>query len=71
MKKNKIHYHKALAIIRRSRPIVFPNEGFMEQLEIYYAMDFNVTNNKPSHLFDLIQKFTTKALVIKSFLKDQ
>ncbi|KAG0136678.1 protein-tyrosine phosphatase-like protein [Tuber indicum] len=32
--------HLALGIVRRVRPFVEPNSGFMQQLELYYQMEF-------------------------------
>jgi len=32
--------HLALGIIKRVRPFVEPNSGFMQQLELYYQMEF-------------------------------
>ena len=33
----------ALAQIRQARPSIGPNEGFMKQLDIYYAAKFKVS----------------------------
>ena len=35
----KISPHEALEQIRQSRPLVEPNEGFMQQLELYHRMN--------------------------------
>ncbi|RCI01401.1 dual specificity phosphatase 12 [Rhizopus stolonifer] len=42
MKSKKIKRDDALAIIRQKRPSIAPNDGFMEQLSLYYDLDFDV-----------------------------
>ncbi|CDO77073.1 hypothetical protein BN946_scf184473.g17 [Trametes cinnabarina] len=44
----------ALAVIRKSRPNVQPNEGFMRQLEIFYKASFKVSKrDKETRMFYL------------------
>ncbi|OBZ89656.1 Dual specificity protein phosphatase 12 [Choanephora cucurbitarum] len=42
MKSKKIKRDEALEIIRRKRPAVAPNAGFMEQLTLYHDLEFDV-----------------------------
>lgn len=42
MRKYKISYMSALALVKRSRPVVDPNDGFVKQLEIFQTMNFSV-----------------------------
>jgi len=47
MHKYKISPTQAVAMIRQTRPFVEPNEGFMQQLELYYCM--NMPDDLESH----------------------
>jgi dual specificity phosphatase 12 len=40
MASRRLEPHLALGIIKRARPFVEPNQGFREQLELYYKMGF-------------------------------
>lgn len=42
MKSKKINRDEALEIIKRKRPSVAPNDGFMEQLSLYFDLEFDV-----------------------------
>jgi dual specificity phosphatase 12 len=42
MKSKNINRDDALAIVKRKRPSVVPNDGFMEQLTLYYDLKFDV-----------------------------
>jgi len=46
MKSNRIDFEAALALVKAKRSIVYPNNGFREQLNLYYQLQFNV--NKES-----------------------
>jgi dual specificity phosphatase 12 len=41
MKTYKLSPQEAVARIRECRPLVEPNEGFMQQLELYHRMDMS------------------------------
>ena len=42
MKSKKIKRDEALEIIKRKRACIAPNDGFMEQLDLYYDLNFDV-----------------------------
>lgn len=42
MRSKKIKRDEAIEIIKRKRSCVAPNDGFMEQLNLYYDLDFDV-----------------------------
>ncbi|KAI9255914.1 dual specificity phosphatase [Helicostylum pulchrum] len=44
MKSKKIKRDEALDIIKRKRSCIAPNDGFMEQLDLYYDLNFIVDN---------------------------
>jgi dual specificity phosphatase 12 len=45
MKSKKIKRDEALEIIKRKRSSIAPNDGFMEQLNLYYDLDFQVDSS--------------------------
>jgi len=42
MKKYKMTYNEAFGVVKERRPIVRPNNGFIDQLELYETMRYQV-----------------------------
>lgn len=49
MRLKNIRYKAALAMLKRVRPIVTPNDGFIEQLRLYQTMGNRVDVNHPDY----------------------
>lgn len=49
MATQKLRYKAALAIIKRTRPFINPNPGFMNQLKLFQEMDYVFDVNHPAY----------------------
>lgn len=49
MKSKKIKRDEALEIIKRKRASIAPNDGFMEQLNLYYDLNFEVDQSHAAY----------------------
>ncbi|CAG2103495.1 unnamed protein product [Medioppia subpectinata] len=45
MRKRQLPFHDALELVRNCRPIIRPNEGFMDQLRLFERMDYRLNAN--------------------------
>lgn len=50
MATQQLRYKEALFIIKRVRPFVNPNPGFMEQLKIFHEMKYIFDERHPAYL---------------------
>jgi len=69
MKKNRLEPYEALSIVKKARPIAYPNEGFFEQLQIYHAVSYDLST-APYYLAELVHKFSLKARLLYLFIKE-
>jgi len=49
MASKKIDYYTAYNIVRKARPIINPNEGFILQLHLWQNMNYQIEGNTPAH----------------------
>lgn len=49
MRLNDMRYKEALAMLKRVRPFVTPNQGFIDQLRLYQTMGNRVDVNHPEY----------------------
>ncbi|KAJ1883485.1 tyrosine protein phosphatase yvh1 [Coemansia sp. RSA 1722] len=47
MQKDGIGSEEALRLVREKRPQIYPNAGFLDQLELYYDLGYQVSPDKP------------------------
>lgn len=52
-------FEAALALVKSKRPIVYPNSGFREQLNLYYQLKFTV-NTEGEEYKEFCAKLTLK-----------
>ena len=50
MRKMKITYEESFSIVKKARPFISLNSGFVDLCKLYYKMDFNLVGNSPAHL---------------------
>eukprot|EP01114_Cavostelium_apophysatum_P011070 TRINITY_DN25245_c0_g1_i1.p1 TRINITY_DN25245_c0_g1~~TRINITY_DN25245_c0_g1_i1.p1 ORF type:complete len:297 (-),score=34.59 TRINITY_DN25245_c0_g1_i1:2-841(-) len=57
MKLNKSQYEETMLLVKKKRGIVFPNEGFQRQLQLYYHMQCNLEGETKFHKMYKTQHF--------------
>ena len=57
MAKYSISYEKALALVRKQRPIVHPNSNFKYQLKLFEEMDFSLNPMNPRFRLFLLKRY--------------
>ncbi|KAI8074797.1 protein-tyrosine phosphatase-like protein [Gongronella butleri] len=50
MQRDRLRFREALARIKRERPFINPNEGFLHQLRLYEAMNYTVDDKHPKYM---------------------
>jgi len=60
MKVDKIPLHEALSLVKRVRPVVQPNCGFMKQLKMWEQMEYTINGNTRAHRLYLLEKLSLK-----------
>lgn len=59
MAKYKMDFLSVLAMVRKKRPAVFPNNGFVAQLHLFHKMNFGVDIAHPEYV-NYYQVYKTK-----------
>lgn len=60
MATQKLRWKAALAIIKRTRPFVNPNPGFIEQLKLFQEMNYTFDPKHPAYI-EYLQKHPVDA----------
>ncbi|KAJ1674113.1 tyrosine protein phosphatase yvh1 [Spiromyces aspiralis] len=56
MQTQKISAQEALDLIKKRRPQIYPNEGFREQLDLFFELGYNVTPENPLYRRFLVDR---------------
>jgi len=63
MYKLKLGYFDAFRMVQAKRPIICPNEGFREQLQLFELMQWDYTKRTEAHI-KLMQNFSDRSTIV-------